>query len=456
MLCGSFVGGWMVPVRRLLGFSVLVSVPLVVAGCGEEPGSETTPAPSPAWVSDSAGVEIVANFAEGVWGPGERGVEEVLRIGVVEGDELVQLFQVADVAFGPDGFLLVANRGTATIRVFDGDGRFVRELGGRGQGPGEFLDVSRLFPAHDRIWVMDMRQLRVTALSYEGEPLETWTFIHDGVISLLHLTAEGWLGLAYRSDRPRPARAPPGTPHPTRIFLDRVGPPAEPDTGGSPEPVVELPTRTVYAEPSGTSWAAPFFSPAPRTGVDEKGRIYVAAEMPYQVDVHSPEGDLVRRVRRETALRPIGPGFADELLAHATEYFRGPGFTGSRDDAQRQLARIRRDVEWQASLPMPSHLPPTGRLVVSPDGSFWIERIDEFEPARIQYERMFPNAQREAASHRETPWDLFDAAGHLLGTVRLPAGFDPHRADGLQVLGVERDELGVEYVVLYRAVPEPA
>lgn len=184
---------------------------LVLAACqADHPAQDPPGAPeSPRMeVVDSAGVELVDNLDQGLWGADERAVVEELRIGVVEGEEPYQLFQVSDVVWGPEGRIYVASQLSASVRVFDDEGRFVRELGGRGQGPGEFLDVTRLFPTPDRIWVGDWQQLRVTALTYEGEALEGWTFVHAGVISLLHKLPRGWLGLAYRPDAPRPRHPP--------------------------------------------------------------------------------------------------------------------------------------------------------------------------------------------------------------------------------------------------------
>lgn len=186
-----------------------------LAACSETEREEEATAPPPVsgQVTDSAGVEIVRNGVAGIWGTEEREVEEVLRIGVVEGAEPYQFFDVSAVAVDEAGRIYVANRMTASVRVFDPRGRFLRELGGKGQGPGEFQDVSRLYVTPDGVWVRDDRQLRVTGFSYEGELLDTWTFIHDGVISLYHEAPQGWLGLELRADEPRPVRPPPRTSH---------------------------------------------------------------------------------------------------------------------------------------------------------------------------------------------------------------------------------------------------
>lgn len=68
--------------------------------------------------------------------------EPVLEIGVVEGDERYQLHDVTDAARLDDGRIAVAHQGTAEIRVYDAEGRFLLAAGGPGDGPGEWRQVA--------------------------------------------------------------------------------------------------------------------------------------------------------------------------------------------------------------------------------------------------------------------------------------------------------------------------
>jgi hypothetical protein len=68
--------------------------------------------------------------------------EPTLEIGVVEGDERYQLHGVTDAARLADGRIALAHGGTAEVRVFDGEGRFVLAAGGPGDGPGEWRQVA--------------------------------------------------------------------------------------------------------------------------------------------------------------------------------------------------------------------------------------------------------------------------------------------------------------------------
>jgi hypothetical protein len=46
-------------------------------------------------------------------------------------------------------------------------------------------------------------------------------------------------------------------------------------------------------------------------------------------------------------------------------------------------------------------------------------------------------------------WIVFDAEGRQLGTVAMPAGFDPYEIGPDYVLGLWKDELDVEHIRLY-------
>ena len=66
------------------------------------------------------------------------------------------LFQIEDLDRMEDGRLVVLNRGSQELLVFGRDGEFLRSIGGRGEGPGEFMDPIELdFVAGDSIVVWD-------------------------------------------------------------------------------------------------------------------------------------------------------------------------------------------------------------------------------------------------------------------------------------------------------------
>jgi len=52
-------------------------------------------------------------------------------------------------AIAADGRVVVADRGTQEVRVFDADGHYLTSVGGQGRGPGEFRDLRNVFRLGD-------------------------------------------------------------------------------------------------------------------------------------------------------------------------------------------------------------------------------------------------------------------------------------------------------------------
>src|SRR5690625_5076246 len=73
-----------------------------------------------------------------------------------------------------NGNILVTDRSDNSIRIFDDNGVFQLEMGGRGRGPGEFHEITSVEVTDDGdILVNDRFQAGVTVFSVEGELITT-------------------------------------------------------------------------------------------------------------------------------------------------------------------------------------------------------------------------------------------------------------------------------------------
>lgn len=153
----------------------MVALPVVFAA----PACDSPPASDPrVEASDSAGVRIVFSRRP-AWGEGEAWTvrpEPTLTIGALEGPEEYQLVDVADAARQSDGDVVVADRGSRTVRLYDSRGALVRDLGGPGSGPGEFQDPGPvLVTAGDSVAVWDGQMMRLTRYGASGELADVQT-----------------------------------------------------------------------------------------------------------------------------------------------------------------------------------------------------------------------------------------------------------------------------------------
>src|SRR5688500_5537398 len=62
-----------------------------------------------------------------------------------------------DMAVDHQSRVFVLDRGSGNVRLFDANGRFLRALGGKGSGPGEFQLATQLGFAGDSLWLVDSR-----------------------------------------------------------------------------------------------------------------------------------------------------------------------------------------------------------------------------------------------------------------------------------------------------------
>jgi hypothetical protein len=54
---------------------------------------------------------------------------------------------------------------------------------------------------------------------------------------------------------------------------------------------------------------------------------------------------------------------------------------------------------------------------------------------------------------KPTEWDVLSYDGRLAGTLKLPANFGPRVLSGDRLYGVEKDDLDIESVAVYRITP---
>ena len=94
----------------------------------------------------------------------------------VAGDDQTHFGAPQDLAFLPDGSMLVAD-GLRNSRVakFDKDGKFIMQWGTRGSGPGQFsglhgIDADR----NGRVYVADRGNQRIQVFDQNGTHLDTW------------------------------------------------------------------------------------------------------------------------------------------------------------------------------------------------------------------------------------------------------------------------------------------
>lgn len=338
--------------------------------------------------------------------------EEVLRIGVVEGPEELQFNRITAARFLDDGSVLVGNAGTGEVRRFRRDGAWMGSFGALGQGPGEHRSITGIWASGDTVWVVDNVSHRLTTWLADGRHLSTRR------IPMAGPEGRGWVHGRTGDGRFVVAGVVYGVP-------DRDG--NRPDSvdlflwDEDADWAEELVGRYffhmlhMYQEVLGFTWY-----PAP---LRSAGRVAASGGDVWILEGN--EGYLERvtaegRDRMELAMSQRVPVSGEHRQLYEEEW------VGSVPEQARP--RLRNALQ---AMTFPDHLPIASNLMVGGDGSVWVQR--------------FSIGPQEAETWWRIPPGDADR-DHVI----FPRPFTPMDALGDLVVGVDRDDMDVQYVVVRR------
>ncbi len=124
------------------------------------------------------GVRVIHNEKGGQWGANpEVKLELVRTIGGLDAEENLSFNEPSDIVQDSAGNLYILDSGNNRIQKLDSEGKFIKTIGRKGQGPGEFQAASSMdIDSEDNLFVFDVRTRRIEVLSSEGKPLRAIKF----------------------------------------------------------------------------------------------------------------------------------------------------------------------------------------------------------------------------------------------------------------------------------------
>lgn len=375
--------------------------------------------------ADSAGVVLVR-----ISGPVEAlPVWELTPTPVAEisGDTPPWLGSVGEVEILSDGSLLVEDNQTAELRRFTPAGEEARLLGGPGEGPGEFQNLTELnATAGDTAYAYDRRLYRISRFDPDGTlaatiqvgreragprslVLDAWGLDSERlVLHSLGPYEHDFDGRAYRDQRD--------------AVLHLVD--------GEGEELVS-PVRFT----GGYSIAGQFgdirapFANEPFVSVGA-GRIVHGSGLRYELVVRSRGFRPVRIIRWEGWRRSL-PDSLLEAVRDTVEVGL-EAFREARPDLARQVLDALFDPEL-----LPDTLPALRSAMLDDRGRIW---VSSFRPTT------------EAWSQVEA-WHVLDSLGAPLARVRLPSSARLAAVRGDRVALVVRDTVDLEHVRVFELIP---
>lgn len=415
--------------RSKIAPSVLI---LAIGACGPQ---EIATERAGIWVgtiTTEGNVTTVVNRSGSVWGGMATLVEEA-SIGVDIGEPAYMLGEIRGLTAN-DEYIYLADASIPAVRVYDFEGRYVKDIGARGGGPGEFIRPDKAAVAADgTLYVYGDGRVNVYASS--GESIDTWQFPRPsfGSTTPMVLTDGGAL---YLHDRLRSRIAE------RRDGMRRLGP-----TGPATEMVLvpefdAEPYQLVNEMTNGPNRMRATvrvpFGPGLAWVMTPAGEIVAGFSSDYRFEYHGPAG-LLQAVEKAWTPVPVGRDRA--------EWSR-----------RRQEASFRRqNPEWQWNGPsIPDVMPAYSALYAGSGGRVWVQRV----VASQRLPDCDPTAENPDTGRSTNCWtsrqqfDVFDADGRFATSVDYPPRALRHVVvHGDHLIGYTEDAAGVGMVKRYRLVP---
>jgi len=410
---------------RIGGWWGLLVCAAVAASLGCEQADDAPPRresfpPSGFVQYDSAGIEISATAGWAAETPLGWVLEETPDL-VIGGEDQAgrQFYSIRGVVQLPDGGIVLLDGSSRELRFFDGNGQLRHRFGRKGKGPGEFQAPYLVpTPGSDSLLVFDGALRRFHWISNDGEGYRLVTPEQRWPTARPPLGARGSLLFTHSriSSRPRAVGLDPDTLRFTWVDL-LTG-----RTEATATSVVIGRSFVTFISREGVphSMAIPFVSLDPPVVVLPTGGL--VGDPRGELREYDTKGVLRRIVRVEGMGRPVTPETLEAFIDFRVER------------SSRSRAGLREDY---SKMPVPDTLPMFASLHLDEEGWVWAESY-EFDPGR----------SRTAT--------VFDRTGRARGAIRLPAGLTIHEIGTDFVLGVWKDEWGVEFVRRYRLRRNPA
>ena len=390
-------------------FPLILSAALLACGGDTEPTRDI-----PVQISDSAGVRIVEYLGvPEVEPPFALAEEPIYRHGGGPGDYIFQFVEAGRLF--PDGSAVFADWDGEVV-VLSPDGTTHKVLARRGEGPGEVTFPYAVFVlGQDSVLVPDSRQSRLTL------------FVGDSVARMVSLPRAAHFGVAGIGSSGELLL---WNRFPSRLWIDieEEWLPGHMTLFDTETGALDTVASYDHFHRERSAVEGPIIRPVGEVTVAGARFVQTRTDRP-EITWRVPDGAVEQIVR----WRP-GPNLLTEaLLEHGEAYNRMIGRMNYGVSESRLEEIIQEDMaRYRAMIGQP--VPLFGTPFADADGNVWLP------------------SYRPAYPEEGSPYTVVSPEGEWLGQVETPPRFRILDVTGGLILGVLRDEMDVQNVVVYEVV----
>lgn len=343
-------------------------------------------------------------------------------------EEGIAFGRITGVAAAPTEFY-VLDAMESRIHVFDAKGRLLRKFGKRGAGPGELSNMpTQLMLWENRLVVVDMMNRRANRFAVDGKFIDSRPIDPTAGFPLV------WIAFADRvvyTQQPLPM-AMPGTPTSTDGYTLHVIKGAWDSPARKLADVAPRPMNDVSMSGANIKMKMDLRTPMPFIATDGNARILIATTDTYRIRIVNADGEIIGTLSRPSKRRKLSPAeitrLKKQLDSTMTAGF-AKGAAAGAEIAARKVSVPKPDIE----LILPEYAPVIAGMI-----------------AGDQFALVGRPATLSADARPASEWDVIAYDNRYLGTPRLPRDFSPVTLTGHRLFGIERDDLKVESVAVYR------
>jgi hypothetical protein len=374
---------------------------------------------------DSAGVLIVEN-AGPAWSDSER-LSLAAKPRLVMGnnaDSVYRFRQVGGVMLLTAGRIAVADGASLQLRLFSSQGRFLSASAGRGNGPGQILNMH---------WVQRLRGDTIaigSGLSTAALYSNTGQFVRTAALPrrVEARPVRPFLLVALlNSGRGVVTPLPDITPRSTGSrWTDSLSLKLATESSDVPHDLGAFPYIEMEQVSSGPT---PVWLSSVGVFVAGDDRFYAGFGDRYEIRVYAHDGKLQSIIRRSWTPTPITANDWEHWVVEWSKlWVRTTG-------AERE-----RDVQKVRESPWAEENPAFSQFIIDRGGRLWVREAhwqDAIAAGSLAGMPAVPSS-----------WSVFDSRGRWIGDVSMPTGFQPFEIGSDYVTGIMRTD-GVNQVVIY-------